>query len=688
MQDASKGIMDGSRLGALVACSMLTLAGFTPALADEDLFDLSLEQLMTLEVTSVSRTAEALVDAPAAVYVITGEQIRNAGVSTIPDALRMAPGVHVAQIDANKWAVSARGFNGRFANKLLVLIDGRSVYTPLFSGVFWDIQDTLLEDIERIEVIRGPGATLWGANAVNGVINIITRSAADTVGGLFAVGHGNLENGYGVARYGGTLGDSGHYRIYGKYFDRDGHVNFMDGTSSDGWNSVRAGTRLDWTTAASDDFVVSAEIFDVTADERIIEPTLQPPYIAYRDSRQEVSGAHALLRWERDSGNRHSTAQLSWSMTDRDSWLFGERRDTIDLDFQQQFQIGDRHDFVWGTSYRYTTDEIDASFAFSTDPAERSTHLYSFFVQDRIALTQNWQLTVGSKFEHNSYTGYEVQPNIRLLGTLSDNSRLWASISSAVRVPSRAERDGSVVPTSGVLPPGTGAFPLPVPAVVLVQGNGTIDSEDLLAYELGYRWQASDSLSVDVALFRNEYDRPGTSSPVGEPFCAPSEIVLATNPACVATASHVVVPIDLGAGYSAQTQGIEISTDYRPSAWWQLVLQWSWLDDSGDSSFSSNGQQNASHIGSLRSTMQFGNSWALHSALRYVGDVPSISIDGYLAFDLRIAWQVNDQLELSLNGRALNDPEHPEFVSEFGDVPTTGIRRGVYLQALWDLDPR
>ncbi len=447
---------------ALVAVAPYAAAGAeTPA--DVDFTALSLEELMDVEVTSVSKRPQRLADAAAAIFVITQEDIRRPGATNIPELLRMVPGVEVARIDANKWAVSVRGFNARFSNKLLVLIDGRSVYSPLFSSVFWDIHDLVLEDIERIEVIRGPGATMWGANAVNGVINIITRSAKDTQGALLSGGGGTEQRAFGTARYGGRIGDNLYYRGYVKAAKLDDGALASGDDGADGFHQSRSGFRLDWEPRDEDTLTLAGDLYRLdngTTDAS--HPLFVPPYLSTWDDRGKAEGGSILANW-----SRHLSA---------DAGLCGSA-DVIEADLQHDFSPLSGHRLVWGLGYRYTHTASDSTLYMRPSPANRSESLFSAFVQDEISLiTDQLSLTLGSKFEHNDASGFEVQPTARLLWTPSPNHSLWAAVSRAVRTPSVSERDADL--TAVVIPPGTPENPGPLPVEVALVGNDAIDSEE------------------------------------------------------------------------------------------------------------------------------------------------------------------------------------------------------------------
>ncbi|MCP5005924.1 MAG: TonB-dependent receptor plug domain-containing protein, partial [Planctomycetes bacterium] len=412
-------------------------------LAKNDLTSLSLEDLMNIKVTSVSKRPQKLIDAASAIYVITQEDIRRSGATNIPDALRRVPGIQVAHINMNTWAITSRGLNSFLSNKLLVLMDGRSVYTPLFSGVYWDVQDTLLEDIDRIEVIRGPGASLWGDNAVNGVINIITKQAGDTQGGLLSTGYGNEQQGFGNLRYGNKIGNDAYFRVYSKYFNRDNAVDASGKKTNDSWHAQRGGFRIDWDIKKQDSLTVQGDIYDSKFGETAATVSLTSPFSNTINDDSKFAGWNVLTRWKHTfSEYSNFELQLYYDQTERESIKLREDRDTYDFDFQHRFKFGERQDVVWGLGYRLTHDNIRNSFDFSFNPDSRSMSLYSGFVHDEITLIEDkLRLTVGSKLSYNVFTGLEVQPNARLLWKPCERHSTWLSFSRAVRTPSRAEND-------------------------------------------------------------------------------------------------------------------------------------------------------------------------------------------------------------------------------------------------------
>ncbi len=644
-----------------------------------DLTQLSLEELMNIEVTSVAKKPQRLAAAAAAIFVITHEDIRRSGATSLPEALRMVPGLQVARIDANKWAITARGFNGRFANKLLVLIDGRSVYTPSFSGVYWEVQDTLLEDVERIEVIRGPGATLWGANAVNGIINIMTKHAQDTQGGLITAGGGTEERGFGGVRYGTTLGEDAHVRLYVKYFNRDDFVDTSGNNTDDAWHMLRGGFRLDWQVLDRHALTVQGDLYGGDASQNLTLPTLTPPFVMLIDDDIDLLGGNVLTRWQHTvAASSELTLQLYYDRTEREEKaIFRETRDTIDLDFQHRFALGQRQEIVWGLGYRYTHDHISESFFLAIDPDSRGDNLFSAFVQDEITLVPDrLRLTLGSKFEHNDHTGFEFQPNARFLWTPHARHAVWAAVSRAVRTPSRAEDD--VRFNFAVLPPNTPLRnPSALPAVVTVEGNRDFDSEVMLAYELGYRVRPLERLSLDIAAFFTDYDNLRTGEP-GSP-------VFSTSP----LPPHLVLPNVLQNRMHGESHGVEVAVDWRPMDWWRLHLAYTYLQlhlridrDSQNPTAEEAAGQSPHHQVSFRSAMSLPWDLEFDVWLRYIDELPTLDVDRYVTLDLRLAWKPVKRLELALVGQNLLEGRHLEFRQELFPVPTA-VQRSVYGKITW-----
>jgi len=656
----------------------------------KDLTTLSLEELLNIQVTSATKSSTRLSNAPAAIYVLTGEDIQRTGATTIPEALRVVPGLHVARIDANKWVVSARGFNGQFANKLLVLIDGRSVYTPLFSGVWWDQQDVMMEDIERIEVIRGPGASLWGANAVNGVINIITKNARDTQGTLMSGYAGNARRGGGV-RYGAKVGDDAYLKVYGRYSRHDeSSTQINNEDSNDDGHLKKFGFRYDKTFTTQSRLMFQGDVFEgysggalrsfanLTADAT---PVLTPPYSIVSPTSQEFDGHHLLGRWEHTiNENSEMSLQFYWDRNQRVlSALNGvDQVDTLDIDFQHSFNLSERQHITWAMGYRQNHNNSKDSFTFMFCPEKRTDDIYSLFVQDEIMLVPDrWKLTLGSKIQHNPSTGYETQPNARLLWTPDARNSIWASISRAVRIPSWVEQN--VRYSERTLPPFTAPNNSPFPLIFVSEGNPGLDSEKLMAYEMGWRGLMTPAISADVALFYFDYSNAVSLIP-GAP-----EIV-GNFPAL-----FLRQPIYFSNQATAQSYGGELSLGWQVSDTWKLRANYSYIES--DFNLDNNVPPGSAiylkgssprHQAMLWSTHQLSQEVNLNLNLRYVGHVDDTSYapDSYIALDARIAWKPEKDIEFALVGRNVLSGNHFESGNEPFSVPTENPRE-VFFTAKW-----
>lgn len=640
--------------------------------AAQDYFDMSIEQLANIQITSVARKPQKASDAAAAVFVLTGEDIRRSGATTIAEALRLVPGVHVARIDAYRWAVTARGSNDVFANKLLVLMDGRTVYTPLFSGTFWDVQDTMIEDIDRIEVIRGPGASLWGANAVNGVINIITKSSKDTQGGLASAGGGNIEQVFGETRYGDTIGKDTTYRVYAKYADRDGfewqNKGQFDKSAGYGWQTQRGGFRTDSQVTKDDLVTVQGDIYQVNEGQAIVfDPELAPLMGDFPDE-TKGSGGNVLSRWNRKfSETSDMQLQTYFDRVNRNDATSIHGASTFDMDYQHRFEIAKNNDFMYGAGYRRYEDNTDRNFGLQFDPEARSLDLYTSFIQDDITLAPDlWHLIVGSKFEHNDYTGFEFEPNIRTTWTPDNTNTVWAAVSRAVRTPSRAERDVRLVAES--FPPTP---EMPLPTILEGFGNPDFDSEDLYAYELGYRVRPRENLSFDLATFFNHYDNFRSAQPL-EAF-----------PEFEPMPPHIVQPFTDRNEHTLDSLGGELVMDYQPWKWWRFVGSYSYLDaelyqnGSADPGvFTDEDRRSPQNQFIARSLVDLPYDLQFDSVLRFV-DNTVVSSD-YWELDLRLGWSPTKNLDFSVVGQNLLHDSHDEWIeSRFGQGPVA-ISRGVY----------
>ncbi|MGI9272951.1 MAG: TonB-dependent receptor plug domain-containing protein [Woeseiaceae bacterium] len=673
----------------VVSATFLLLAtARADELASTDfLADLSLEELLGTEITTLSRKSESLGNAPAAVYVISQSDIRRSGARTIPDLLRMVPGMQVAQIDGNKWAVTSRGANGRFANKLLVLMDGRTLYSPLLAGVYWDVQDTDLGAIERIEVIRGPGATMWGSNAVNGVVNIITKHAADSQGGSLSVvgGQGGAES---VIRYGAET-DKLAYRIYGKAFDRDGNINLAGDATGDDSSMARIGGRIDWTGKSGGEWMVSGEAYSGESGDHRYTRSLAPPYLIVEDTVSDVSGVFALAQWSKKLSSDSGLQVRSYiSSYDREVATYSEKLKTFDIDIQHRIERSENVDLMWGLNYRNNQDETESTFEIQIDPADRTQNLLSAFVQGDFRLMDDrFRLVLGSKFENNTYSDkdIEIEPSIRLSTSLNEHSFLWASISQAVRMPSRGEQNGRVV--SEILPPGQPGFPLPVPTVVSVVGNPDIKSEEVTAYEIGYRYR-NDEFVFDLALFYNKFDDLRSLS-IGVPTCEPGGGIPQIDPTCLATATHVVTPLLIENANSSETSGAELWISKSLTEWWRIQLAYTYFhaqalgQNSGAPSLSII-EDSPDGLASLRSSMDLPSDFSLDLWLRWNDELEAQQIDAYTTLDLRLAWSPTPRMSVAAVGRNLFAEDHLEFMSELVDLAAVQIEAEGYIEFRWN----
>ncbi len=636
------------------------------------LAELSLEELMNVEVTSAARKSQSLANTSAAVYVLSSVEIRRSGATTIPAALRLVPGLSVAQIDSGKWAVSSRGFNDMFANKMLVLIDGRSTYSPLFAGTFWDAQDIMLEDVARIEVVRGPGATMWGVNAVNGVVNIITRSALESQGGYAEAIAGTSERGLGGFRYGGRAGSGGiYYRVQAKYMDRQS-VDFSPGGPTDGgWSSVVGGIRVDWSDAEGDDIVLEGGWRNGEERESVfsIDPGQAGTSVA--TGRQVYSGGHALVRWRRTRRqDRELMVQAYYDRGERTAeTLFQETRETFAIELQQRLQIGRSHDLMWGLTHRQSRDEIATTPLLTPQPGERTLRWSGGFMQDEITLIPSTlTLTLGTKLDWNSYTGVEVQPTIRMLARLAPNQTLWGAVSRAVRTPSRAEHDINVIIGAENGPGGS-------LLVSVLQPAGSLVSEWLTAYELGYRWSPRPNLSINLAAFENHYTDLTVVRPV-EPASTSND----------SFSPIVVVPQTFTNDAGGSTRGFEVTSALRVTPRWSLSLWYAWLRmnitwPNGAMGVGPN-EASPSHQFHVRSSLDLPRGLRFDTTAQFVDKLEFYAVDHYLRLDAGLAWRVTPHLELSFRGDNLLQDRHreigPNVFWNAGDV-----RRSCYGRLSW-----
>jgi len=658
-----------------IAAVLLTCAPSGADAADPvDPFALDPELLFAATVISATKTDETWWDTPAAVYIVSNEDIARSGATSIPEALRLVPGVNVARVNASGWAVSVRGFNGNLANKLLVLIDGRTVYNSLFSGVYWDVQDTLFEDVERIEVIRGPGATLWGSNAVNGVINVITKTASATQGGLVSGLAGN-EEGIGAVRYGGAAPGGGHYRVFAKYVKRDDQRAIGGGNGEDAWSAGRGGFRADWgQEGGRDRLMLQGDGYYSDHDAFRPIPLLAPPFARVDREGRTAAGGDLLGRWTRDlAGGARASVQGYVDYTFRDLGILENEHLAFDLDAQYQRALASWNELVVGARFRYDLDDLTGSPQATFRDAERGDVLVSGFFQDRIALAETCFLTLGSKLEHNDYTGVEVQPGVRIQWQPGRRHVLWGSVARAVRTPSRIEHDVDL--DLATIPPFEDIM---VPISVVLRNNRDFDSEELIAYELGYRLQWSPTLLFDLAAFYNDYDDLKTNT-----LRAPALVDAGVDPA------HLVLPVVATNDTEGEAYGVELVANWRPFAALTLSSAYSFLDielrgPPSDVAIEAETAEGESphHQLNLRSLWNPTEAVDLDASLSYVDALPAFDVHGYWRLDLRAAWRVRAGLEFSVVGQNLLDGGHREF-SEPTELNTTEVQRSVYGKVTW-----
>jgi iron complex outermembrane recepter protein len=639
-----------------------------------DSLDLSLQELMNVEVTSVSKQPQPLSQSPAAIYVITQDDIRRSGATSIPQAIRDVPGLHVAQLDSQKWAIGSRGFNGRYNNKLLVMVDGRSVYSPEFSGVYWEAQDTLMADIERIEVIRGPGTALWGANAVNGVINIITKHSADTQGGYAEVGAGDHEQGFMGIRLGGALADGSTARGYVKGFKRDS-LRFEradlpapqdqaigDVSTDNDWQSYQTGGRLDIPLESTSSLTLFGDIYQSKLQQTLFTPTLTPPfYGTFANDAFDGSGWNLVAKYTRAlSVTSQYSLQAYHDYAKREESLFGFSTHTTDVEFQYQFRPDDKQDISWGLGYRVIRDKLSAAPIIASAKADSTkTDLWSAYFRDEVMLAKDelW-LTLAARLEHNDYTGLEFQPNLRLMYKPTDTHALWSSIAYSVRTPSRAEDNFSVHAVT--IPP---ALPfVPLPTKVVVMGDSGFVSEELITYEVGYRYTPFDKFSLDASVFYNDYDRL-RGHVLGNPFVDGS-------------GGFITQPIILSNDTDGNSYGVELSAQWMAASNLKIKLNYSHLQGHFSDDLAQNGLGPEQMI-SLIADWAISERVEVSATWRYIDDTTSLSglnfssidIDRRQGLDLGVHWHLDSSITFSLFGKNLLSGESVEYEAEQFHIP-------------------
>lgn len=648
-----------------------TYSSYASAGIKKDVFDIELEQLMNIRVETVSRKSESLIKTASAIHVITQDDIRRMGATSLPEVLRGVPGLHIAQIDSNNWAISIRGLNDRFSNSLLVMIDGRSIYNPLFGGVYWNMHETLLEDIERIEVVRGPGGTVWGANAVNGVINIITKNARDTQGAQFTLLGGSQE-GLFSARYGGMMNDQISYRL----FTRGKRVQEFNDTpqhpANDHWRDLSSGFRVDGNMDATSRWTLQGGYNVGHANQLTTATSLMPPSTLPLADNVNYQSGNVQFRWDKQfSENNRWRVQSYYDFFGRQALHATNRIHTVDLDIQNQLKFAalQKHEFVWGVGYRAVVDDLDSNFIVAFNPNHRYTRTFSAFIQDEIQLTNRLKFTVGSKMEHNSYTGFEFQPNARALFEINDRNSVWVAVSRAVRVPTRSENDFRI---NFLATPGRDQFS--PPALFSLFGNRSLVTEKIYAAEIGYRTLLTNTLSFDTAGFFNYYDDLIGSRPSVGFESAPFP-------------PHLLISNLVSNNQAATAYGADMQAKWQPVDYWQLASSYTVfkMDAHYQNGFVGNPADIANlekssprHQFSVRSDLKLPHHLEFNTMFYFTDHIQSrdlhVPVQGRL--DLRLAWVPSPKLELAIVGQNILNKQHQEFTAL--DIFSSQIPRSVY----------
>ena len=644
------------------------LSAWAQASQNQDLSTVSLEDLMKIQVTSVSKKEQQLSKTGAAIFVITQDDIRRSGATNIPDLLRLAPGVDVAQVDANRWAISIRGFSDQHANKVLVLIDGRSVYSPSFSGVFWDMLDVPLEDIERIEIIRGPGGTVWGTNAVNGVINIITKTAQATHGGLVSAGTGSQDRADTMVQYGGQAGQGGDYRVFGRYFNTASSV-FPDGRqAADGWSGGHLGFRSDWNLSQHDSLTVQGDFLHTDESQTITTLFSNAlPLTSTLNNQLTATDGNILGRWNHTLANG---SEMSLQVYDDYSRHldtgFTDTQNTVDVDFEHHVALGSRNDVVWGLGARIFKSDYGIGYDFSIIPNHRLDSLYSAFLQDQLKLSNTLSLTFGSKFERNSISGFEFEPSLQLVWTPIEKQTVWLSASRAIRAPSPI--DVGLQDDVASIPWGS-SF-----AVVTVLGNANIKAEEFRDLELGYRALLSKRFSLDATAFSGLY-RNLESLAALTPYVASQQGV-----------PYLVLPELFVNGGRASTYGAEFFANWNVTDRWRISPGYSYfhMNADGDSStLATPTGVSPSQQFQMRSLLDLPHHLEWDNTIGYVSKLMDGNVPAYTRVDSRIGWRVGEFVEISVVGQNLLTPRHAEFSDTTYPLNHTLVERSVFGKVTW-----
>jgi len=639
----------------------------------KDLTGTSLEDLMNIKVTSASKTEQKISDVAAAIFVITQEDIRRSGATNIPDLLRIVPGVQVAQVNANKWAISARGLNDLYSNELLVLIDGRTVYTPTFGGVFWDVLDLPLDDIQQVEVIRGPGSSAWGSNAVNGVINIITKKAKDTRGGLLVARGGNSNGESATIQYGGALGQATDFRVYAKYLNREELQTSTGTNAADGWHLLRGGFRTDSTLSSKDTLTIEGDIYSGR------ESNISPFFPTITSSQQSIdnfanlSGGSIQTTWNHKySAHSDTILEFSYDQYGRTD-ILDEKRHTFDVNFQHHLAAGRRHNFVWGGGYHVSKSESSGSLFVTFIPNHQTFQRFNGFVQDEIAVVPELlHVTIGTKLEHSQYTGFAFMPSVRVAVTPTASQTVWASISRAIRTPSVVEAASRI--NSGLIGTAGG-----LPIVLSVFGTSNTDNENSLSYEAGYRASLTKNLTVDVTAYYSAYTNQETS--------APGAIVFESTPA----PAHLLLPLTISNLSEGESHGFEAYATWKPIDRWTISPGYSFerihmhAEPSSLDTTSAGAAEGSTPVnsGQIRSHFRVSRNLSWDTSAYFVGRLIQPAIRSFVRLDTGLTWQVKERFSISVFGQNLLQPNHAEFIDTNHTVGNSLVKRGGYAKLRW-----
>lgn len=673
---------------SLLVAGLGWVSGLTGATLEDDFTSLSLEELGLIQVTSVSKRSESLNLVPAAVSVIKADEITRSGANNFPEALRLATGTDVNRVDAHQWAVTVRGFNDTFAQKLLVLMDGRSLYTPLFSGTFWQIHDALLEDLEQIEVVRGPGGTVWGANAVNGVISIASKPAHATQGSLLT-GTYRSDVTSAALRYGGKASETLHYRIYAKYDDHDSSRRKGGGEAWDSGHKKQAGFRTDWRPTSSDEFTLQgdrAELRHHAVTPQVVFPAYQVPapatgYAYTVKGAIEQKDSNLLGRWtHRAQNGSELSLQSYFDHSELLHPLMTDNRKTYDFDLRHRITLGHAHELVYGGGYRNSRSDLQGSVVADIPHQIYVDRIYNLFVQDQLTLLPDrLRLTLGAKMEEFNSIGTAWEPGMRLAWTPHERQTIWASVARALRTPSVYERMGRFnIGAAGAEPPSR-----PAPVLLSVLGNPELKSEKLLAYELGYRVHAFQRFNVDLALFVNDYDDLRTST---------ERQNLATLPHYVGVESQFI-----SAGWG-KTYGGEVSVTFQALERWRVHALYSIIRADLEGPVTPlTGKTQPPKMSApdsqfnLRISGEMTSQLFLDAGLRYVGEISSAgevltqllgtrnSLPSHLTFDACLTWRASANVDVSIGARDIGRT-HREYVPTFTTTEHTEVRTSYFIR--------